>query len=49
MTRARSDGFIYAYIRLGGAVMPSYAAQVSVREAWDVIHYIRHMQQTSPR
>jgi mono/diheme cytochrome c family protein len=49
MTRGRSDGFIYAYIRHGGAVMPSYGALVSAHEAYDLIHYIRHMQKTSPR
>jgi len=48
-TRARSDGFIYGYIRHGGAVMPSYGAQVTAQEAYDLIHYIRHMQQTQPR
>ena len=47
--RARSDGFIYGYIRHGGAVMPSYGAQVTAQEAYDLIHYIRHMQQTQPR
>lgn len=47
--RGRADGFIYSYIRNGGAVMPSYGAQVTSREAWDVVNYIRHMQRTSPR
>lgn len=44
MTRDRSDGFIYTYIRHGGAVMPSYGAQVTAAEAWDLIHYIRDQQ-----
>ena len=48
-TRARKDGYIYSYIRHGGAVMPSYGAQVSAEEAWHLINYIRHLQQTSPR
>jgi mono/diheme cytochrome c family protein len=47
--RGRADGFIYSYIRNGGAVMPSYGAQVTAREAWDVVNYLRHMQRTSPR
>ena len=47
--RGRSDGFIYAYIRHGGAVMPKYGQALSVHETWDVIHYLRHMQRTSPR
>jgi len=48
-TRGRSDGFIYYYVRHGGAIMPSYGAQVTAAEAYDLIHYIRHMQSTSPR
>jgi mono/diheme cytochrome c family protein len=48
-TRERKEGYIYSYIRNGGVVMPSYGFQVSAEEAWHVIHYLRHMQQTSPR
>ena len=48
-TRGRPDGFIYYYIRHGGAIMPSYGAQVTAEEAYDLINYIRHMQSTSPR
>lgn len=48
-TRNRSDGFIYSYIRHGGAVMPSYGAQVTAAEAWDLIHFLRERQKTSPR
>jgi mono/diheme cytochrome c family protein len=47
--RARKDGYIYSYIRFGGAVMPSYGAAVTAAEAYDLIHYLRHMQQTTPR
>lgn len=48
-TRGLSDGWIYSYIRHGGAIMPSYGAQVTPEEAWDLIHYLRFMQKTSPR
>jgi mono/diheme cytochrome c family protein len=48
-SRGRRDGFIYSYIRNGGAVMPSYGAQVSAIEAWNLVNYIRHMQRTQPR
>ncbi|MBI1798331.1 MAG: cytochrome c [Candidatus Eisenbacteria bacterium] len=48
-TRERKDGFIFSYIRHGGVVMPPYGAQVTAAEAWDLIHYIRHMQKVSPR
>jgi mono/diheme cytochrome c family protein len=49
MTRNRKDGYIYSYIRTGGIVMPSYGAQVTAQEAYDLINYLRHMQKTSPR
>ena len=48
-TRGRSDGFIYAYIRHGGAVMPNYGAIVTAHEAYDLINYIRAMQKKTPR
>jgi len=48
-TRQRRDGFIYSYIRHGGAIMPSYGAQVTAQEAYDLINFIRHQQQASPR
>jgi mono/diheme cytochrome c family protein len=48
-TRNRSDGYIYSYIRHGGAVMPAYGAQTTPEEAWNLVNYIRHMQRTSPR
>jgi mono/diheme cytochrome c family protein len=48
-TRNRTDGYLYSYIRHGGAVMPSYGAQTTPTEAWNLVNYIRHMQKTSPR
>ena len=48
-TRGRADGYIYMYMRHGGAVMPSYGNAVSSHDAWDIVHYIRHMQKVSPR
>jgi mono/diheme cytochrome c family protein len=48
-TRDRKDGFIYSYIRNGGAVMPSYGFQVGAEEAWHLVNFIRHRQKVSPR
>jgi mono/diheme cytochrome c family protein len=48
-TRGKADGFMYMYMRHGGAVMPSYGNAISSRDAWDLVHYIRHMQKVSPR
>ena len=48
-TRGRTDGFMFMYMRHGGAIMPSYGNVLSSRDAWSLVHYIRHMQKTSPR
>lgn len=48
-TRQRSDGYIYMYMRHGGAIMPAYGNALSSRDAWSIVHYIRHMQKVSPR
>jgi mono/diheme cytochrome c family protein len=47
--RGRSDGYIYSYVRYGGAVMPRYGHLIGAASIWDVVNYIRHMQRTSPR
>ena len=48
-TRQRLDGFIYSYIRFGGIVMPSYGAQLTAVEAWNVVNYLRDQQRRNPR
>jgi mono/diheme cytochrome c family protein len=48
-TRGRSDGYIYSYIRYGGAIMPKYGQALSPHATWDVIHYLRQQQKVSPR
>ena len=49
LTRDRTDGYIYSYIRHGGAVMPSYGYQVQPEMAWNLVNYIRSRQQAEPR
>jgi len=49
LTRGRSDGYIYSYIRHGGAVMPSYGYQVNAEMAWNLVNYLRSRQQANPR
>jgi mono/diheme cytochrome c family protein len=41
----RSDGYIYATIRDGSYVMPSYADAMSPDERWKVVLYLRSLQQ----
>lgn len=49
LARSRTDGYIYAYIRNGGAVMPAYGYQVPPEMAWNLVNYIRARQQANPR
>lgn len=39
------DGFIWGYMSLGGAVMPSYANDLSATERWHVVNYMRKVLQ----
>lgn len=48
-TRGRTDGYIYTYVRFGGAIMPKYGHAITEAQTWDVIHYLRHQQKVSPR
>ena len=48
-TRGRSDGYIYTYIRYGGAIMPKYGHALTIDQTWDVIHYLRSQQKVHPR
>ena len=40
----RSDGYLYATIRNGSIVMPSYADAMSSQERWEVVLYLRSLQ-----
>jgi len=39
------DGRIWGYMALGGAVMPSYANDLSATERWHVVNYMRKVLQ----
>lgn len=39
------DGYIWGYISLGGAVMPSLANDLSATERWHVVNYVRKVLQ----
>lgn len=42
---ARTDGYIFSYIRYGGLVMmPPYREFVSSDEAWKIVGYVRKLQ-----
>ena len=42
------DGYLFGMITLGGAVMPSYANDLTATERWHVVNYIRAVLQKSP-
>ena len=42
------DGYIFGYMTLGGAVMPSYANDLSPAERWHVVNYVRNVLQKAP-
>ena len=47
---ARTDGYIYAYIRYGGKVMmPSYRESITSDQAWDIVNYVRKLQGNPPK
>lgn len=39
----RSDGYLYAIVRLGRGLMPSYR-RIPPSERWAVVNYLRHLQ-----
>jgi mono/diheme cytochrome c family protein len=41
----RTDGYIYATIRNGSYVMPGYGDAMSSHERWEVVLYVRSLQQ----
>jgi mono/diheme cytochrome c family protein len=47
--RGVPDGYIFGMMTFGGAVMPSYANDLSPTERWNVVNYVRHvLQQGAP-
>ena len=42
---ARSDQYLFGQIWAGGAVMGPYGHALEVNEAWDIVNYIRSLQQ----
>jgi S-disulfanyl-L-cysteine oxidoreductase SoxD len=43
--RKRPDGFIYETIRSGGPLMPAQGEALSSKDRWDVVNYLRSLQQ----
>lgn len=40
----RSDGRLFAVIKLGGTNMPRYGFKFSAEEQWDLVNYVRFLQ-----
>jgi mono/diheme cytochrome c family protein len=43
LQQARTDGYWYSYITVGGAVMPAYGEALSPAERWAVVNYVRSL------
>jgi mono/diheme cytochrome c family protein len=41
LQKARTDGYWYSYIAVGGAVMPAYGEALSPEERWHVVNFLR--------
>ena len=46
--KKRSEGYIFAVIHLGGAVMPRYGYKFSEGEHWDIVNYVKFLQGLKP-
>ena len=46
--RARTDGFLYATVLLGGRAMPRVGEGLDERDRWDLVHLVRHIQAETP-
>lgn len=40
------DGYIYGMIRVGRGLMPAYGHQISHFDRWNIVNYVRQLQQT---
>lgn len=48
MVRDRADGQLFQAISDGVRSMPSYGSQISVRDRWAIVAFVRDLQQTLP-
>jgi mono/diheme cytochrome c family protein len=44
VTKARSDGYIYAMIKQGRGIMPKYGDKIRGADRWNVVNYVRKLQ-----
>lgn len=42
--KQQKDGYLYATIRSGGIIMPSYNHALSTKERWHIVNYLRQLQ-----
>jgi len=43
----RSDGYIYAIIRVGRGLMPAYGGRTTDAERWAIVNYVRLLQESA--
>lgn len=47
-TTERTDGYVYAIIRAGRGLMPSYGARTRHLERWAMVNYVKQLQALAP-
>ena len=47
-TTERPDGYIYAIIRAGRGLMPSYGARIPDIQRWAIVNYVRRLEALAP-
>ena len=48
LATGRSDGYLYAIIRVGRGLMPAYGERIGHDDRWAVVHYLRQLQGQAP-
>jgi mono/diheme cytochrome c family protein len=46
--RRYTDGYLYAIIRHGRGIMPAYGDRIAGDHRWDVVNYVRVLQEVAP-
>ncbi|MEX0912816.1 MAG: cytochrome c [Gemmatimonadota bacterium] len=44
LAAGRSDGYLYAVIRVGRGLMPAYGERITHNDRWAVVHHLRQLQ-----
>ena len=48
IARGFTDGYLYSIVRYGRGVMPRYGDKLRVRDRWEIVNFVRQLQQPAP-